>query len=822
MNRFVSSLAECPGYEGTGDCYYSPIPDMQWRCPAGNFCLSPDQVEKCTAGFYCPVNTLQPLFCPAGYYCSADTRTVAECPEGYYCPMATVNPLKCWFAISCPAKSQNVSNLLLLVFLPMLLIVLAAAVYIVGGDWSLRRYKRQSKVSNADCTDINVLFPSSISSSTVSRTSNNSLSRQRAGSMFSTFSFGRRSRSDSAIIDIPVEHHPPNEFFKFKDICLRLKQSRRPLILNQVSGCFKSGRLCAIIGPTGSGKSTLLHILGGRLSATSGTIQTSLHLQKQSSDVNDSVNLKKIRRKIGFVPQNDIMLSEMTVYEIIKHECQMKLMASQPPAVINAKVDALLKYLGLAKVTNQVVGNVSKRGVSGGELKRVNIGMELVGDPVLLFLDEPTSGLDSTTATDICRLLKRLCVERNLIVVTVVHSPSHSALVCFDDIMVLSANGRVIYTGPVNEMKTYFGQFGYLPSSDKETVADFAMNLVLGKYGSGTVSKLEEEWASRVSQETNQLPPLPDISEENQPSLPRFTEKRTIWKSITVWCRQFMLLFERALKQQYIRNYKHFIFSQVTYIIAGILISLAVQKFSYMIQQPQSVCEMTPLSIRSKCSWPRDELRLAGMFICMAILYSGITAGCNTFGNEKVCIRREYYSGSVSTVAYFVTKALADLPRIAIAALLFTYAFLFFFEYHSSISHLLIIFMLLFLIAFAMGYFVAAAFPSELHGAVCTGFSLAWALVLSGVFPYLEEVHTDYPYLEWLWNISPSRHAIEAFWLSEMQNRSFIIDRRNVFMPFAYVWDNFENSCLRLMFIYFGWLLIAFLVLRSQLFLLDK
>lgn len=149
------------------------------------------------------------------------------------------------------------------------------------------------------------------------------------------------------------------------------------------------------------------------------------------------------------------------------------------------KVLEVIQFLGLGHIMDNPIGDVETRGISGGERKRVNIGMELVASPSILFLDEPTSGLDSATSLEVCKLLKQIAQEQYLTVAAVVHSPSPHAFNQFDDLLLLGSGGRVVYSGPRDEAAAYFESIGY-PVPDDESPADFFIALAAGRVDKST------------------------------------------------------------------------------------------------------------------------------------------------------------------------------------------------------------------------------------------------------------------------------------------------------------------------------------------------
>ena len=169
-----------------------------------------------------------------------------------------------------------------------------------------------------------------------------------------------------------------------------------------------------------------------------------------------SYRYKKI---IGYVPQDDIVLPELTVRENILHSARIRLPADWSNQAISNHVDSLIECLELSHVKNSLVGSTAKPVISGGQKKRVSIGLELAAAPMALFLDEPTSGLDATAASSVMKTLKALS-RLGITVVSIIHQPRQEIFEALDDLILL-ANGRLIYQGKQKEAQTYFQNAGF-------------------------------------------------------------------------------------------------------------------------------------------------------------------------------------------------------------------------------------------------------------------------------------------------------------------------------------------------------------------------
>lgn len=166
----------------------------------------------------------------------------------------------------------------------------------------------------------------------------------------------------------------------FDQLGLKLRNGTE--ILKGVSGHIKAGQLTAVMGPSGCGKSTFLNVLCGK--ATYGRMTGSIRVNGVETPIS------RLKSVMGFVPQEDVMHSDLTVYENLYYSAMLRLPRSMPHDQKKRIVDETIRMLGLDAIRHSVVGNVEKRGISGGQRKRVNIGMEIVSWPTLLFMDEPS------------------------------------------------------------------------------------------------------------------------------------------------------------------------------------------------------------------------------------------------------------------------------------------------------------------------------------------------------------------------------------------------------------------------------------------------
>ena len=221
------------------------------------------------------------------------------------------------------------------------------------------------------------------------------------------------------------------------------------------------------MGASGSGKTTLINFLTSRSTRGSNILYDG-ELLLNGAIVEDLSPLKNI---IGFVPQEDIVNREASIKENFEMYGKYRKVKN-----LKERINENIEALNLEHCKDTIVGNEFRRGISGGELKRTSIGIELMSDPEILFLDEPTTGLDANTALDIVTHLRQLCDTRGMGIVAVIHQPRPEILEQFDQILVLS-DGNLIFDGTLNQIDTKLTEMRYLLPK-YETTIDFLMKLI--------------------------------------------------------------------------------------------------------------------------------------------------------------------------------------------------------------------------------------------------------------------------------------------------------------------------------------------------------
>ena len=209
---------------------------------------------------------------------------------------------------------------------------------------------------------------------------------------------------------------------------------------------IESGNLVGLMGGSGVGKTTMLNLLHGKTKPTSGNIYINGYDLNSESD-----NLNGL---IGFVPQDDMLIEELTVYQNMYYNARL-CFGDYNEEQLDKTVDKVLTDLDLMEIKDLQVGDLMNKKVSGGQRKRLNIGLELMREPGVLFVDEPTSGLSSFDSEKVMTLLKNQALSGKL-VFTIIHQPSSDILKMFDRLWILDNGGFMIYDGDPVEALVYF------------------------------------------------------------------------------------------------------------------------------------------------------------------------------------------------------------------------------------------------------------------------------------------------------------------------------------------------------------------------------
>ncbi|RKO90319.1 P-loop containing nucleoside triphosphate hydrolase protein [Blyttiomyces helicus] len=460
---------------------------------------------------------------------------------------------------------------------------------------------------------------------------------------------------DAHVIDIPASgrnsktgrvnpeksaNAGPDISLSWSDVSLSVKISKTEskTLLHNLSGEVHSGEVVAIMGGSGAGKTTLLNTLAGRIgpSELSGDIL-----------VNGSPRSKSTWRKLcAYVEQDDLMYTNFSVFDTLTYSALLRLPSSLTPAEKAERVETIIMQLGLNGCRDTWIGNAEHKGISGGERKRVSIGIELVTDPRILFLDEPTSGLDAFTAFNIIDELKKLAVKRNMLVIMTIHQPRTDILELFDRCILLST-GKTMWFGTTQDALDHFSALGY-PLPPKTNPSDYFLDIItldqrseeLRAASLKRITQFSAAWNERQgNDEKRKKSPVVSVAE------PEVADKfpRTI-------AAEFATLLHRNMKN--VARTKSTIGATIG---QGIIIML-VMGFIFF-------------KVGNNATGVQNRLGVL-FFIAVNQTFGVVMPTIGIFPIERQIIKRERAAGTYRSISVFAAKVVSTLPLTFLGALL--------------------------------------------------------------------------------------------------------------------------------------------------------
>ncbi|KAL8668284.1 MAG: hypothetical protein Q9168_007087 [Polycauliona sp. 1 TL-2023] len=750
------------------------------------------QSARMTGGTCDPQGKFEPVVCPPGSYCPLGGKDKIECPAGHWCSVGFVEPQKCSPGASCPPGTDR--NMTFLP--PGLVLAVDTLVVCVMLFFGIRRYFKNKHNTNSSGKRFSRLNkPASFFDKNSKAKKYQSLedddialeSRithvQRSDTAFGgNFTPIDAQKDDNELIsdlDMFIQSMSKcigtEKFglsFEFNDLSFQPKKAKKP-ILSEVTGKIDRGSLWGVMGASGAGKSTFVNVLMGKVAHTGGTTK----INGVPGDI------KKYKKIIGYVPQDDIVLPELTVRENILHSARIRLPSNWGDQQIQKHVDILISCLQLAHVKDSLVGSAANPVISGGQRKRVSIGIELAAAPMALFLDEPTSGLDATSASSIMMTLKELS-RLNITVITIIHQPRTEIFESLDSLL-LFGKGRVIFQGPEREVQPYFQGLGFnFPRSGNP--ADTIMDIIAGQghlyktSGDTGIWPLIHNWkqcyasrrfrGSSNASDTSTLPALstattaggfpapPNLHPPPTPNSNKTAEALALRRSIrsrgAPFYRQIYYCLLRSLLQQY-RFRSSFFFEIFLSALGGFLIGLAQFKAEGINYRG---FYLPPYAILSS-SIDYSSVPLMAVLVGIAIGLIGSSPGVKIFGEEKLIYSREASSGH-NRLAYYLGKVISTFPRMVAACLHFTALFMLLATPRIGWGAAFLANLLYFYTIYGLASIVSMLTRRE-DGPLLAVMASLIVGILNGMSPNLAQVAEWH--MLWFWRILPGTWLAEAY-----------------------------------------------------------
>ncbi|KAK5202784.1 hypothetical protein LTR96_011261 [Exophiala xenobiotica] len=409
-------------------------------------------------------------------------------------------------------------------------------------------------------------------------------------------------------------------------------------------GHVEAGNVIALMGPSGSGKTTLLNVLAHRTGAMKADIQGRIMINGRIT------NQTAIRKVSSYVEQEDAMIGILTVRETVNFAAKLSLGAAVSNKDRMARVNELIESYGLQRQNDTVVGTPLRKGISGGQKRRLSVASQLVTSPRILFLDEPTSGLDSTSSYEVMNFIRQIAKQYHLVVIASIHQPSTTTFELFDQLMLLS-EGQTCYFGPVSSVNDFFDKI-HRPIPMHMNPAEYLLDAVNSDFGSDPSSKhggasgsVQDAWDS--SEENRALAPRcsPASSSEPTTSAPDHITSSNPNVLRTSWI---------LLHRDFIKSYRDIIAygtRVVMYLGLAILMGTVWLRLSY-----------DQASIQPSIS----AIFFGGAFMSfMAVAYVPSIIELQNF-------RKERANGLYGPLPFTIANALVSIPWLFLIAVLFS------------------------------------------------------------------------------------------------------------------------------------------------------
>ena len=428
-------------------------------------------------------------------------------------------------------------------------------------------------------------------------------------------------------------------FLTWKDVHYTATINKKPKhILKGISGFANPGEILAIMGSSGSGKTSLLSILSNQI-IPQRSIQISGKVEVNQVDIK-TFDFSSYAR---YVMQQDILMPTLTVKEALIFAATLKIKGSKQ--FIEEKVNALMLDLKLKKIEDSIIGNAAIKGISGGEKKRVCIGIELISEPQILILDEPTSGLDSFTAELVIDLLKSQAKKGKTIVLTI-HQPSSSIYKSFDRLILL-VEGNTIYQGAAQDSVKYFTSLGY-ECPESTNPPDYYMRImhIINRHNltDDEIKKLDLFYSSYKTIEKSALSEIKSIG-----PLTLNTDKKA---SKAGFILEFKTLSKRAFLNS-MRNPMLFGITLMQFIVNAALIDILFRDLGHDTSAVQSRQGVLYFSV-------------------IVLIMFGVQANAVTLPVERPQFLKDYKEGLYGVTSYFLSKMVSEFPAQVISVFLFT------------------------------------------------------------------------------------------------------------------------------------------------------
>ncbi len=518
----------------------------------------------------------------------------------------------------------------------------------------------------------------------------------------------------------------------------------------------ESGKMIGIMGGSGAGKSTLLNVLNSNEIPTRGEVLINgidIHRQKD-----------KIEGVIGMVSQDDLLIEELTVFQNLFYNAKL-CFGNLSDAEISKIVDELLADLGLYEPRNLKVGSPLDKKISGGQRKRLNIALELIREPSVLFVDEPTSGLSSRDSENIMDLLKELALKGKLVFV-VIHQPSSDIFKMFDKLLILDRGGFPIYNGNPVDAVVYFKKMVNQANSDEsecptcgnvnpEQIFNIIESKVVDEYGNLTRNRKVSpaEWNNFYKEhiEAKQDPVIP--TSDNPESTFNIPNK----------IKQFFVFVTRDVRSK-LTNTQYMLINMLEAPVLAFILAYLIKFYN------------TDVSNKDGYIFRENENMPAYLFMSVVVaLFIGLTVSAEEIIRDRKILKRESFL-NLSRSSYLLSK----ISIMFILSAIQTFTFVLVGNYVLEIKGMWVDYWLVLFttscFANMLGLNISSAFNSAVTIYILIPFLIIPQLLLSGVIVKFEKLNpaiTSQRTVPIAGEMMASRWAFEALAINQFAKNDY-------------------------------------------------
>lgn len=526
--------------------------------------------------------------------------------------------------------------------------------------------------------------------------------------------------------------------------------------LQRLSFTEESGRMIGIMGSSGSGKSTLLNVLNGSLMPYRGEVLVNnidIHREKG-----------EIEGLIGHVSQDDLLIEELTVYQNLYYNAKLCFDHYTEEETVTA-VNSLLQQLGLYEARHIQVGSPLNKKISGGQRKRLNIALELIREPAILFLDEPTSGLSSRDSENILDLLKELALKGKLIFV-VLHQPSSDIFKMFDNLLILDTGGFLIYNGDPVDAIIYFkshvqhanwneSECHACGNVNPEQLFNIIETNVLDEFGKQTHSRKISPWEWAYYQLQYSL--------KNEKTLPSHIGLPEVSFRIPDKFRQFLVFVKRDLLSK-IANRQYMFINFLEAPVLAFLLSFIIK------YRDVNVATTSGYTFAGNLNVP--------VYIFMSVIvaiFIGLTVSAEEIIKDRKILKREAFL-NLSWSSYLSSKIVVLFGISAIQALLFVLVGNSIIEIRGMYFEYWLVLFSAWCFSNVMGLIISDSFKTVVTIYILIPFLVIPQLILSGIIVKFEELNPSISspsQIPLYGEIITARWAYEALAVHQFTNNPF-------------------------------------------------